>query len=190
MGLWSHQAPRPTSTEFGTSADVPENRQKLLQWSLSCLPTDPKGFSGSSVSKESTCNTGDPSLIPGSEISPGEGTGYPLQYSWASLMAQLVKNPPTMWETWVQSLGWEDNPGEGKGTEVRSLIFSSSLCTSFTKIMISQLFSTDFHISVLSLFFPCPEIPLLPQLCQFSGRSTPMWLVDVRRHAIWDRGKG
>ena len=131
MGLWSHQAPRPTSTEFGTSADVPENRQKLLQWSLSCLPTDPKGFSGSSVSKESTCNTGDPSLIPGSEISPGEGTGYPLQYSWASLMAQLVKNPPTMWETWVQSVGWEDplpkrrerererEKGEGRRERVR-----------------------------------------------------------------------
>ena len=40
--------------------------------------------------------------------SPGEGIGYPLQYSWASLVAQLVKNPPAMWETWVRSLGWED----------------------------------------------------------------------------------
>ena len=46
--------------------------------------------------------------IPGSGRSPGEGIGYPLQYSWASLVAQLVKNPPAMWETWVQSLGWED----------------------------------------------------------------------------------
>jgi len=40
--------------------------------------------------------------------STGEGIGYPLQYSWASLVAQLVKNPPAMQETWVQSLGWED----------------------------------------------------------------------------------
>ena len=51
---------------------------------------------------------GDPGLIPGSGRSSGEGIGYPLQYSWASLVGQLVKNLPAMWETWVQSLGWED----------------------------------------------------------------------------------
>ena len=59
------------------------------------------GFSGSSASKESTCNAGDPGLIPGSERSPGEGIGYPLQYSWASLVAQMVKNQPAMQETWI-----------------------------------------------------------------------------------------
>ena len=53
-------------------------------------------------------NAGDPGLIPGLWRYPGEGNGYPLQYSWASLVAQLVKNPPAMWETWVWSLGWED----------------------------------------------------------------------------------
>jgi len=47
-------------------------------------------------------------LIPGLGRSAGEEIGYPLQYSWASLVAQLVYNPPAMWETWVQSLGWED----------------------------------------------------------------------------------
>ena len=47
-------------------------------------------------------------MIPGSPRSAREGTGYPLQYSWASLVAQLVKNLPAMWGTWVQSLGWED----------------------------------------------------------------------------------
>ena len=47
-------------------------------------------------------------MIPGSGRSPGEGTGYPLQYSWASLVAHMVKNPPVMQEAWVQSLGWED----------------------------------------------------------------------------------
>ena len=47
--------------------------------------------------------------------SPGEGIGYPLLYSWASLVPQLVKSPPTMRETWVRFLGWEDSPGEGKG---------------------------------------------------------------------------
>ena len=59
----------------------------------------------SSVGKESTCNAGDPGSIPRLGRSPGEGIGYPLQYSWASLVAQLVKNPPAMWETWARSLG-------------------------------------------------------------------------------------
>ena len=59
------------------------------------------GFHDSSVAKESTCNAEDPGLIPGSGTSPGEGKGYPFQYSWASLVAQLVKNMPAMWETWV-----------------------------------------------------------------------------------------
>ena len=59
------------------------------------------GFPHSSVGKESVCNAGDPDLIPGSGNSHGEGTGYPLQCSWAFLVAQLVKNPPAMQETWV-----------------------------------------------------------------------------------------
>ena len=67
----------------------------------------------SSAGKEPACNAGDPGLIPGLERSPGEGIGYPLQYSWASLVAQLEKNPPAMWETWVQSLGQEDNLEKG-----------------------------------------------------------------------------
>ena len=75
-----------------------------------------KGFSDSSVGKESACNTGDPGSIPGSERSAGEGIGYPLQYSWASLVAQLVKNLPAMQETWIPSLGGEDSPEEGNTT--------------------------------------------------------------------------
>ena len=51
--------------------------------------------------KKSACNAGDPGPILGLGRSPGEGIGYPLQYSWASLVAQLVKNLPAMWETWV-----------------------------------------------------------------------------------------
>ena len=74
------------------------------------------GFPDSSVGKESACNAGDPGSIPGSGSSPGEGIGCPLQYSWASLMAQLVKNPPTMRETWVRSLGQEDPLERGKAT--------------------------------------------------------------------------
>ena len=70
----------------------------------------------SSVGKESTCHAGDPSLIPGSGRFTGEEIGYPLQYSWASLVGQLVKNPPAMWETWVLSLGWEDLLEKGRAT--------------------------------------------------------------------------
>ena len=56
------------------------------------------GFPDSSVGKISACNAGDPCSIPGLGRSAGEGLGYSLQYSWASLVAQLVKNPPAMWE--------------------------------------------------------------------------------------------
>ena len=66
------------------------------------------GFPHSSVGKESACKAGDPGSIPGSGRSAREGIGYPLQYSWASPVAQLVKNPPVIQETRVQSLGWED----------------------------------------------------------------------------------
>jgi len=58
-----------------------------------------RGFPGSSVGKEFTCNAGDAGLIPGSGRSTGEGIGYSLQYSCASLVAQLVKNLPAVWET-------------------------------------------------------------------------------------------
>ena len=60
--------------------------------------------------------TEDPISIPGSGRSTGEGIGYPFQYSWASLVAQLLKNPPAMWETWVQSLGWQDPLKKGIAT--------------------------------------------------------------------------
>ena len=55
-------------------------------------------------------------MIPESGRLAGEGISYPLQYSWASLVAQLVKNPPAMWETWVSSLGWEDPLEKGMAT--------------------------------------------------------------------------
>ena len=74
------------------------------------------GFSGSSAGKESACNAGEPGSVLGSERSTGEGIGCPLQYSWASLVAQLVKNPPAMWETWVVSLAWEDPLEKGMAT--------------------------------------------------------------------------
>ena len=73
-----------------------------------------RDFLDSSVGKESACNAGDPGLIPGLERSAGEGISYPFQDSWASLVAQLVKNLPAMWETWVRSLDWEDPLEKGK----------------------------------------------------------------------------
>ena len=71
------------------------------------------GFPDCSIGKEPTCNAGDPGSIP---RSAGEGIGYTLQYSWVSLVAQLVKNLPAMQETWVQSLGWEDLLEKKKAT--------------------------------------------------------------------------
>ena len=70
----------------------------------------------SSVDKESACKAGDPGSIPGLGRSPGEGTGYSLQYYWASLVAQLVRNLPAMQETWVPSLSWEDLLEKEKAT--------------------------------------------------------------------------
>ena len=66
------------------------------------------GFSSSSAVKESTCNAGEPVSIPGPGRSSGKGIDYPLEYSWASLVTQLVKNSPAVPETWIRSLGWED----------------------------------------------------------------------------------
>ena len=80
-----------------------EAREKI------CDPTGfLRGFPGSSAGKESACNAGDPGSMPRSGRSPGEGMRYPFQYSWASLVAQNVKNLPATWETWVQNLGGED----------------------------------------------------------------------------------
>ena len=74
------------------------------------------GFPDISIDKESACNAGDPVWIPGSGRSTGEGMDYSLQYSWVSLVAELVKNPPAMQETWVRSLSWEDPLEKEKAT--------------------------------------------------------------------------
>ena len=71
------------------------------------------GFPGSSADKESAYSAGDPSSIPGSGRSAGEGIDYPLQYFWAFLVAQLVKNLAAMC---VLSLGWEDSLAKGRAT--------------------------------------------------------------------------
>ena len=82
------------------------------------------GFPDSSVGKESACNAGDPGSVLQLGRSPGEGIDYPLQYSWAFLVVQLVKNLPAMWQTWVQSLGWEDPLEKGKATNSSILAYT------------------------------------------------------------------
>ena len=86
-----------------------------------------KGFPDSSADKESTSNAGEPGLIPGMGGSPGEGIGYPLQYSWASLAAQWVRNPPAIQETWVRSLGQEDPLEESMATHSSILAWRISM---------------------------------------------------------------
>ena len=115
-----------------------------------------RGFPDSSVGKESTCNAGDPGSVPGSGRSSGEGIDYPLQYSWASLVAQLVKSPPVMWETWVQSLSWEDPLEKGKATHsnilawripmnciVHGVTKSRTRLSHFTSLLLQRVFLTQ-----------------------------------------------
>ena len=88
-----------------SQADIFDKTSKSKKWIYREILPD------SSVGIESACHAGDHGLIPGSGRSTGEGIGYPLQYSWASLVVQMVKNPPAMQETCVRSLSWEDPPG-------------------------------------------------------------------------------
>ena len=81
------------------------------------------GFPSSSAGKESASKAGDPGSIHVLGSSPREGVGYPLQYSWASLVAQTVKNLPAMRETWIRSLGWEDLE-KGTATATHSSILA------------------------------------------------------------------
>ena len=87
------------STTLASDSFPPASFSKDLPWFL--------GFPDSSIGKESACNAGDPGSIPGLGRSTGEGIGYPFQYSWASLVAQLVKNLPAMQETWVGKIPWK-----------------------------------------------------------------------------------
>ena len=110
----------------------------------------------SSVGKESACHARKPGSIPGSGRSAGEGISYPLQYSWASLVAQLVKNPPEMRETWVWSLGWEDLLEKGKATH------SSILACTVHGVAKSQTQLTDFHFSLKEAVRPI-DLPIIPK---------------------------
>ena len=98
------------------------------------------GFPDSSVVKESTCNAGDPGSIPGSGRSAGEGIGYPFQYSWAFLVAQLVKNLPAMQETWVGKIPW-------RRERLPTPVFWLGEIHGLYEVAKSQTRLSDFHLS-------------------------------------------
>ena len=111
-------------------------------------------FPDSSVGKEYACNARDPSSIPGSGGSPGKGIGYPLQYSWASLLTQLVKNLPAMWETSVRSLGWEDHLEKGKATHSSILAWRIPWTIwSMGSQTVGRDWDLNFHSCIASRFF-------------------------------------
>ena len=105
-------------------------------------------FPHSSVRKESTCNAGDPSSIPGLRRSAGEGIGYPLQYSWASLVAQLVKNPPAMAGDLDLIPGLGRSPGEEKGHPLRCSGLENSMDCIFHGVAKSWTRLSNFHFTI------------------------------------------
>ena len=135
-------------------------------------------------------NAGDPSSIPGSGRSPGEGIGYPLQYSWASLVAQLVKNLPAMPETWVRSLGWKDPLEKGKATHSSILAWRRPLDrkeSDTTEQLSLSLQSTAPFIYPIQTFL-LPREPLYPALSTFAHSELTsfasfMWVAQC---SMWD----
>ena len=129
------------------------------------------GLPDSSVGKESTCNAGDPGLIPGLGRSTGEAIGYPLRYSWASLVAQLVKNLPIMRETWVRSLGWEYPLEKGKAEYfciVHGVIKSQIQMSYFH-------FLTSVHDYWKNHSFDCTDLFLAKMKWVLSNKGTWYW---------------
>ena len=108
-------------------------------------PSEPMGFPDRSVGKESACNAGDPSLIYGLGRSAIEGIDYPPQYSWAFLVAWLVKNLSAMREIWVRILGWEDPLEKGKATYFQYSGLENSMDCIAHGVSKSQTQLSDFH---------------------------------------------
>ena len=166
---------------------------RVLVWTYVCVC----GFPSSSAGKETTCSARDPVSIPGSGGSPGEGTGYSLQYSWASLPAQLVKNPPAMWETWVLYQGWEDPLEKGTATHssvpawrISRLIYglscgSDSMCLVVgwrvvNKRKVQVKFNpNDFHTRhiILSPLIKCFSLTLYTKLIDWFITSLILYLL-------------
>ena len=135
------------------------------------------GFPHSSVGKESACNAGDPWFDSGSGRSTGEGIGYPLQYSWASLVAQLVKNPPAMWETWVWSLGWEDPLQKGKSTHSSILVWRIPWTVHGVEKSQTRLSDFQFHFTSLLFYRAISSKPWLQS--QLSREQGLIFLMQI-----------
>ena len=112
----------------------------------------PEGFLDSSVGKESTCNAGDPSLILGSGRFAGEGIGYPLQYSWASLVAQLITNFACSVGDLGLIAGLGRSPGEGKGYPLQYSGLENSMGCIVHGVTKSRTSLSDLHPEVTFLF--------------------------------------
>ena len=136
---WKKKKKRKTNKWMNKNTSLPLHRVCPNLRILEML----RGFPDSSVGKESTCNAGDPGSIPGSGRLAGEGIGYLLQYSWASLVAQLAKNLPAMQENWLQSLGWEDPLEKGYPLQYSGL--ENSMDWIVHEVEKSQTSLRDFH---------------------------------------------
>ena len=145
-------------------------------------------FPDSSISKKSTHNAEDPVWIRGWGRFAREGIGYPLQYSWASLVAQLVKNLPAIWETWVQSLGWEDPLKKGNTAHSSILAWRNSMdCIvhGVAKTRTSATFTHVFIESVMPSNYPifCCHLLLLPSIFP----SIRVFSSDLGLHIRWPK---
>ena len=133
-------------------------------WRRDRLPTPVfLAFPYISAGKESTCNAGDYSSIPGLGRSAGEGIGYPTPYSGASLVAHLVKNLPVMQETWVRSLGLGRSPGEGQGYPLQYSGLENPMVHIVHWVTKSQTRLSDF------LFFPSNLCDPRDHFCAFTS---------------------
>ena len=134
-----------------------------------------EGFPDDLIGKESACNAGDPGSTPGSGRCAGEGIAYPLQYSWTFLVAQLVKNLPAVWETWVWSLGWEVPPENGKATHSTILAWRIDIPWKYWKCFCAH---PDGHERArsLSLFWKYLSKDLSHQIPWSTESLNPPWI--------------
>ena len=141
-----------------------------IRTDLSTSPSLLSGFPDSSVGKESACNAGDPGSIPGVGRSSGEGMGYPLQYSWASLVAQLVKNllqcARPEFDPWVRKI-----PGEGKGYPLQYSGLENSMDCIVHGVAKNQTRLSDFHF------------PSLPSSSSLVNRSWINWIMPLSSYS-------
>ena len=149
------------------------------------------GFPDSSVGKESTCNAGDPGLIPGWGRSTGEGIGYPLQYSWASLVAQLVKNSLQCWrpgfDPWVGKIS-----PEGRGYPLQYSGLENSMDCIVHGVAKGQTWLSDFHFTSSGLrgnTIPVPSLFSLSQGSPPSPRTLRLSPFFLPVHISWPRFK-